>query len=70
LKPFRSWISAALEENINITKEERLNEIYKIETYVKLSKKEPEEILLIELIFQFVHGKENLKKDLFINFRN
>ena len=68
LIPFASWFSTELEEQINIKKEERLNKIYEIETQIKIYlKQQPEAIC--DLIFKFIHGKENLKK-IFIKFRN
>ena len=71
LKPFVNWFIAGKldEETINIKKEERFNEIYKIETQIKNDLKEQQQEIC-HLIFKFIHGKENLKKDLFMKFRN
>ena len=71
LMPFANWFTYGEldEETINIKKEERLNEIYKIETQIKNDLKQQSEEIC-HLIFKFIHGKENLKKDLFIKFRN
>ena len=71
LIPFASWFAIGdLDERvINIEKKKRLNEIYKIETQIEINlKQQPKAIC--HLIFTFIHGKENLKKDLFIKFRN
>ena len=70
LLPFAIWFSNNMfQERINVEKEEILNEIYKIETQIEITlKQQPKAIC--HLIFKFIHGKENLKKDLFIKFKN
>ena len=68
--PLKIGFPKNLKKKLILQKKERVNEILKIETQGKISKTYLEEINLIDLIFEFIHGKENLKKDLFIKFRN
>ena len=71
MSPFEAWYSEEMDEKINIAKGKRLNDILKIEQKIKNLKIFAEEICV--LILEFTHhdqSKENLKKDLFIQFRN
>ena len=54
---------------LKLKAEEILMEMTTLENEIK-GGKNPEAKILLDLIFQFIHGKENLKKDLFIQFRN